>query len=93
MSGVKGPADLEREVLKQKLCTACGACLGLCPYFSTFQGRVVMTDSCSSPEGALPRLLPPDINRYEEASFHILPGRSFYSRNRAIPWPLSDPGF
>jgi len=51
MSGVKGPADLEREVLKQKLCTACGACLGLCPYFSTFQGRVVMTDSCSLPKG------------------------------------------
>lgn len=51
MSGSKGPADLEREVLKQKLCTACGACLGLCPYFSTIQGRVVMTDSCNLPQG------------------------------------------
>jgi len=51
MSEIKGPADLEREVLKQKLCTACGACLGLCPYFSSIQGRVVMTDSCNLPTG------------------------------------------
>ncbi len=51
MSGTKGPADLEREVLKQKICIACGACLGLCPYFSAIQGRVVMTDSCNLPEG------------------------------------------
>ncbi|MGA2957547.1 MAG: Coenzyme F420 hydrogenase/dehydrogenase, beta subunit C-terminal domain [Thermodesulfobacteriota bacterium] len=51
MSGTKGPADLEREVLKEKLCTACGACVGLCPYFSTVQGRVVMTDSCNLPQG------------------------------------------
>jgi len=46
-----GPADLERDVLKQKLCVACGACVGLCPYFSAIEGRVVMTDSCNLPQG------------------------------------------
>jgi len=29
------------EVIKRDLCTLCGACVGLCPYFITHNGRVV----------------------------------------------------
>jgi coenzyme F420 hydrogenase subunit beta len=51
MNGIKGPSDLEKDVLKQKLCAVCGACVGLCPYFGTFEGRVVMMDSCKLTQG------------------------------------------
>ncbi|MDI7259284.1 MAG: coenzyme F420 hydrogenase/dehydrogenase beta subunit N-terminal domain-containing protein, partial [Thermodesulfobacteriota bacterium] len=51
MNGIKGPSDLEKEVLKNKLCAVCGACMGICPYFGTFQGRVVMMDSCKLTQG------------------------------------------
>ena len=36
----KGPAELEFEILKFGLCTACGACLGLCPYFRVRKEKV-----------------------------------------------------
>jgi coenzyme F420 hydrogenase subunit beta len=39
--------QLIREVLAKDLCSACGACVGLCPYFTFFQGRVVVLDQCS----------------------------------------------
>lgn len=51
MDGIKGPSDLEKDVLKQKLCAVCGACVGLCAYFGTFEGRVVMMDSCKLTQG------------------------------------------
>ena len=51
MPATQGPADFDREVLREKLCTACGACVGLCPYFVAIQGRVVMTDTCNLPQG------------------------------------------
>jgi coenzyme F420 hydrogenase subunit beta len=39
------------KVLDRDLCSACGACVGLCPYFTFFQGRVVVADRCSLAEG------------------------------------------
>lgn len=48
---IKGPQDLERDVIKADLCTLCGACLGLCPYFRAYRGKVVLTDSCNLPSG------------------------------------------
>jgi ferredoxin len=35
--GLKG---LEEKVFQKDLCTACGACLSLCPYLRSWQGRV-----------------------------------------------------
>lgn len=46
--GLKG---LEERVLKKKLCTACGACLSLCPYLRSWQGRVVKLHDCGLEEG------------------------------------------
>lgn len=43
--------NLINKVLDQDLCSACGACVGLCPYFTFFQGRVVVLDRCSLAEG------------------------------------------
>jgi coenzyme F420 hydrogenase subunit beta len=43
--------NLINKVLDQDRCSACGACVGLCPYFSFFQGRVVVMDRCNLAEG------------------------------------------
>ena len=46
--GLKG---LEERVLKKGLCTACGACLSLCPYLRSWKGRVVKLHDCGLDEG------------------------------------------
>lgn len=43
---IKGPQDLEREVIKTNLCTLCGACVGICPYFRAYKGKIVVLDNC-----------------------------------------------
>ncbi len=48
---IKGPQELDREVIKADLCTLCGACVGLCPYFRAYQGRVVVMDNCNLSQG------------------------------------------
>jgi coenzyme F420 hydrogenase subunit beta len=69
---MNGPLELENEVLKQQLCSACGACMGLCGYFGTYQGRVVMMDSCSLSQGRCyafcPRTLT-DMNKLRADNF------------------------
>jgi coenzyme F420 hydrogenase subunit beta len=47
----KGLKGLEEKVLDRDLCTACGACLSLCPYLGSWKGRVVKLDSCNLEEG------------------------------------------
>lgn len=47
----KGLKGLEERVLSQNLCTACGACLSLCPYLCSWQGRVVKLHDCGLDEG------------------------------------------
>jgi coenzyme F420 hydrogenase subunit beta len=47
----KGLKGLEERVLSQNLCTACGACLSLCPYLRSWQGRVVKLHDCGLDEG------------------------------------------
>jgi coenzyme F420 hydrogenase subunit beta len=46
--GLKG---LEEKVFDRNLCTACGACLSLCPYLRSWQGKVVKLDNCNLEEG------------------------------------------
>jgi coenzyme F420 hydrogenase subunit beta len=48
---IKGPQDLEKEVIKTDLCALCGACLGLCPYFRAYRGKIVLTDNCNLARG------------------------------------------
>ncbi len=55
MTGVEvkrgGPADLQARVLGAGLCTACGACVGHCPYLKTLGERVAFIHPCPLPEG------------------------------------------
>lgn len=66
MAEIKGPSDLEQEVLKQNLCVNCGACVGLCPYFKSFQGRVVMMDTCKLTQGRCYAFCPRTATDFEE---------------------------
>jgi coenzyme F420 hydrogenase subunit beta len=47
----KGLKALEEKVFDRGLCTACGACLSLCPYLRAWKGRVVKLDHCNLEEG------------------------------------------
>ncbi|MBA4394689.1 MAG: hypothetical protein C0407_14150 [Desulfobacca sp.] len=42
----QGQKGLEQEVLSSGKCAACGACLALCPYLKSRQGKVVKLDDC-----------------------------------------------
>ncbi len=48
---IKGAQDLEKDVIKADLCALCGACLGLCPYFRAYRGKIVLTDNCNLTQG------------------------------------------
>jgi coenzyme F420 hydrogenase subunit beta len=47
----KGLKALEEKVFGNDQCTACGACLSLCPYLRSWKGRVVKLDDCNLEEG------------------------------------------
>jgi len=48
---LKGPQQLQGEVIDKHLCTLCGACVGVCPYLVSHQGRIVVMDECNLSEG------------------------------------------
>ena len=70
---IKGPQDLEKDVIKADLCTLCGACVGLCPYFRAYRGKVVLTDNCNLTQGRCyafcPRT-PTDLEALSRQIFH-----------------------
>jgi coenzyme F420 hydrogenase subunit beta len=43
-----GQKGLIERVIDPGICVACGACVGLCPYFDYMDGRVVVMDRCQS---------------------------------------------
>lgn len=44
----QGQARLISKVIEKGICVQCGACVGLCPYFDYFDGRVVVVDRCQA---------------------------------------------
>lgn len=57
-----GQCELVEKVIQRDLCVNCGACVGMCPYFDYFDGKVVVLDQCHSERGRCiqicPRLAP-----------------------------------
>lgn len=51
MSPVSALEQLYKEVILPRLCAACGACVGNCPYLVKYNGRTVKLDSCSRADG------------------------------------------
>ncbi len=54
----KGSLELEQEILKKNLCTVCGACLSLCPYFRVHKEKVVLLEPCGLNEGRCYEICP-----------------------------------
>jgi len=48
---VKASRELQSEVLARSLCSLCGACVGMCPYWAAYKGRVVGLDECNLTQG------------------------------------------
>ncbi|MFH0844842.1 MAG: Coenzyme F420 hydrogenase/dehydrogenase, beta subunit C-terminal domain [Pseudomonadota bacterium] len=45
---VNGQCRLIETVIKKGICVNCGACVGICPYFDYFNGKVINLDRCYS---------------------------------------------
>jgi len=43
--------ELGNEVIKKGLCTGCGACQGLCPYWLSYRGKTIHMFSCEREDG------------------------------------------
>lgn len=49
---------LDTQVLRPGLCTGCGACQGLCPYWGSVDGRTVCFFDCERKDGRCQRFCP-----------------------------------
>ena len=51
-------SQLIDNVINNDICVTCGACVGLCPYFDYYDGKVVVMDMCNSDTGRCLRFCP-----------------------------------
>ena len=49
---------LDTQVIQPGLCTGCGACQGLCPYWGSVDGRTVCFFDCERHDGRCQRFCP-----------------------------------
>jgi coenzyme F420 hydrogenase subunit beta len=87
--------ELDNKVLRKGLCTGCGACQGLCPYWGSVKGRTVLYFECDREDGrclqVCPRM-PTDLGALMEQSFpgetivpELGPYRALYLTRAADP--------
>jgi coenzyme F420 hydrogenase subunit beta len=70
MANRKACQEINENVIKAGLCTLCGACTGLCPYFTAYEGRVLLRDVCDLDRGRCHAFCPRcsvDLDRLSEA--------------------------
>lgn len=63
---------LKKNVLEKKLCTGCGACVGLCPYQVIYHDRTVQLHTCDLEDGRCYNYCPrtmTDLNAIREFLF------------------------
>ena len=48
---IRGQEELQRVVLNRNLCTGCGACINLCPYFKSYRGNTTILFPCTLVQG------------------------------------------
>ena len=51
MKQIKGSRELQEDVLTKGLCVDCGGCVGLCPYFKSYRGKIGMIAPCTLSAG------------------------------------------
>ena len=49
---------LDTQVIQPGLCTGCGACQGMCPYWDSVEGRTICYFDCERPDGRCQRFCP-----------------------------------
>ncbi len=68
----RGQKEIQDQVVRQGLCTGCGACVGLCPYQACYEDRIVFLNRCNLKEGRCyafcPRT-PTDLEALRKALF------------------------
>jgi len=68
----KGAVELELEVLRKGLCTACGGCIGICPYLRVRKENVVLLEPCGKTEGRCYELCPRTRLDFEALNQEVL---------------------
>lgn len=74
MTEIHGLNEFFSRVLDKGLCAACGACVGACPYLTSFKGKTVMLHSCSLEHGRCFAYCPMtffDPDEVSRAVFHV----------------------
>jgi coenzyme F420 hydrogenase subunit beta len=64
-----GQCQLIEKVIDRGICVKCGACVGLCPYFDYFDGKVVVMERCQVAPGRCLQICP--RAEYEETSLKL----------------------
>lgn len=63
---------LDSQVIQKDLCTNCGACQGMCPYWDSVRGRTVCYYDCERSDGRCQRFcprMPADLEALRRAAF------------------------
>lgn len=69
---VFGPNELLADVIESGLCTGCGACVNLCPYFRNYRGKTAMLFPCDRASGRCHAFCPKtevDLDRLSQTLF------------------------
>lgn len=83
MNACKAWQELHDRVIRENLCTYCGACTGICPYLVPYKGRIVIKDECNVDHGRCRAFCPRiavDMGHLHNLMFHS-------------PYEASDLGF
>jgi len=71
-----GPGELQSDVIEKGLCSGCGACVDLCPYFRSHRGKTAMLFPCTLERGRCHAFCPKAEVDLDELSMRFF-GRPF----------------
>lgn len=69
---IKGQNELQEMVLNTGLCTGCGACIDICPYFRSYRGKTAILFPCTLTQGRCFAFCPKvevDLDKLSQGSF------------------------
>jgi coenzyme F420 hydrogenase subunit beta len=91
----RGQKELREWVQTARLCTGCGACVGLCPYQVVYRDQTIILNDCDLPEGRCYAFCPRTPTDYDELRKTLFdpadltpelgPFRGFYITRAADP--------
>ena len=65
---------LDTQVIRKGLCTSCGACQGLCPYWGSMDGRTICYFDCERKDGRCQQFcprMPTDLDALRKQFFEV----------------------